>query len=523
MSVVTSERIVCEACGRAAPYRPEFAGKRIQCKCGKVIQVPSLLGLPTGESFSAPAAKIEKPAAARPEPPKVDKQVVAAAVEAAKPVVEPARTAAEPVRPPAEIPEPARPPEEAARPAAEQSPQPVAAPAPVVAASTPVAAAPAPAASVTVQAEPPKAEPVRAAARVEPVSAPTTPSIPAPARSEPAAAVAVATAPVKKAASRPAHTRAIPARTATAAPARSMTVVNAPKPLSPEESIYALRAIPDEPPPVITRRSGIMASPVARETPRKTPQVSVIFNSPTLAAPEPAPITMEMKLTTFSRPPRPAEPPAPKPKAPERLPEAQEFKREVQDRKPQTPDRKIESQDRKTESKDRKAESSKPKPRAQEKKREATGPRKKSRIARVAIILGVLVAIIALPAIGLHWWTSHQAPPKPLVGQDKDVTSKLTKEPHQEIHTWFQQDSNRVLGPWSKDEALKTADEWKKDGAKQVIAIGTHISTVAVIELPDNPTQRKGLFEWAANWNQQHDQKVWPDVGQHYLMIQLGI
>jgi hypothetical protein len=39
-------RIVCESCGRSGPYRPEFAGKQIKCKCGHImlaIEPPDLV------------------------------------------------------------------------------------------------------------------------------------------------------------------------------------------------------------------------------------------------------------------------------------------------------------------------------------------------------------------------------------------------------------------------------------------------------------------------------------------------
>jgi hypothetical protein len=307
-----------------------------------------------------------------------------------------------------------------------------------------------------------------------------------------------------------------------------MVVVPLPKnPM--EESIYALRAIP-EPPPA-TRRSGIMASPLPKEAPKKGP-VSVIFNTSPVVAADTAPVAVEWKLTPVAKSPRTTETGTPisakgkagdvKNNAPERRTETPERKADSSDRKIESHDRKSDSKDRKGEPKDRKTDSnSRKSPSRQEPTVEATA--RKSRAARVAIIVTVLVAIIGLPAVGIGWWQSHQAPVKPLKGEDKDIQMKLEKEPHQEVHSWFQQDPNRVLGPWTKAQALDTADQWKKQGAKQVIAFGTHISTVAVIELPDNPLERKGLFDWEESWNQQHDQKVWPDVGQKYLLIQLGI
>ena len=44
MSTTQPQRIVCPACGRSGPYRPELAGKRLKCKCGGTIQVPAASG-----------------------------------------------------------------------------------------------------------------------------------------------------------------------------------------------------------------------------------------------------------------------------------------------------------------------------------------------------------------------------------------------------------------------------------------------------------------------------------------------
>ncbi len=40
MPAITPRKIVCTACGRTAPYRPEMAGTRVKCKCGNIIDVP---------------------------------------------------------------------------------------------------------------------------------------------------------------------------------------------------------------------------------------------------------------------------------------------------------------------------------------------------------------------------------------------------------------------------------------------------------------------------------------------------
>jgi hypothetical protein len=46
MSTTEPQKVVCDACGKAGAWRPEFAGKRIKCKCGHVIQVPAAAPAP---------------------------------------------------------------------------------------------------------------------------------------------------------------------------------------------------------------------------------------------------------------------------------------------------------------------------------------------------------------------------------------------------------------------------------------------------------------------------------------------
>jgi hypothetical protein len=55
-------KIVCTACGRTGPFRPEMAGKRVRCKCGNLISVPKLAEEPS----EAKADDLSEPL--RPEP-----------------------------------------------------------------------------------------------------------------------------------------------------------------------------------------------------------------------------------------------------------------------------------------------------------------------------------------------------------------------------------------------------------------------------------------------------------------------
>jgi hypothetical protein len=62
MSAISPRKIVCTACGRTGPFRPEMAGKRVRCKCGNLISVPKLVEEPR----EAKAEDLSEPL--RPEP-----------------------------------------------------------------------------------------------------------------------------------------------------------------------------------------------------------------------------------------------------------------------------------------------------------------------------------------------------------------------------------------------------------------------------------------------------------------------
>jgi hypothetical protein len=148
-----------------------------------------------------------------------------------------------------------------------------------------------------------------------------------------------------------------------------------------------------------------------------------------------------------------------------------------------------------------------------------------SQLIRLVVILAIVVAAIGGAVFGIRYVAgSHSASAGPgLPGEDADIEGKMQDEYCKEVHAWFQEDGSRMMGPWTQQQALSQVGRWQDMGAKQVFAFGSRLSTVAVIELPDDPAKRKQLFDWQAQWHGQHFEKIWPDVGQKYLMIRLGI
>jgi hypothetical protein len=147
----------------------------------------------------------------------------------------------------------------------------------------------------------------------------------------------------------------------------------------------------------------------------------------------------------------------------------------------------------------------------------------KSGLMRMLIVIGVLGAVIAGAIVGIKMMGGPHRPAGPQLGEDADIEQKIQDEYNKEIHAWFTEDPSRIMGPWSQSQALGQADRWQQMGAKRILAFGSRLSMVAVIELPDDPAKRKQLFDWQADWHGQHFEKVWKDVGQKYLMIRLGI
>jgi hypothetical protein len=150
-----------------------------------------------------------------------------------------------------------------------------------------------------------------------------------------------------------------------------------------------------------------------------------------------------------------------------------------------------------------------------------------SQLIKIVIVLAIIVTVIGGSVFAIRYFAgSHSTATgagATQLGQDADVQSMMQDQYYKEVHAWFQEDSSRIMGPWSQSQALSQADRWTNMGAKTVYAFGSRMSTVAVIELPDDPAKRKQLFDWQAQWHREHFEKVWSDMGQKYLMIQVGI
>jgi len=146
-----------------------------------------------------------------------------------------------------------------------------------------------------------------------------------------------------------------------------------------------------------------------------------------------------------------------------------------------------------------------------------------SQVVKMVVVTAILAVVIVGAIFGLKFMHGSSTPAGPQLGEYGDIQAKMDDEYHKEIHDWFKEDNTRILGPWTQEQALVFANRWQKQGAENVIAFGSKMSLVVVIELPDDPAQRKQIFDWQTQWHAEHFQKVWKDVGQKYLMIRLGV
>jgi len=80
-----------------------------------------------------------------------------------------------------------------------------------------------------------------------------------------------------------------------------------------------------------------------------------------------------------------------------------------------------------------------------------------------------------------------------------------------------------IGGEFSPTQAIAKADQWQQMGAKQVLAFGSMMTRSLAIELPDDPQQRKALFDFENKFAVEHRYPPAKDQGQKYLLLNLGL
>jgi hypothetical protein len=143
-------------------------------------------------------------------------------------------------------------------------------------------------------------------------------------------------------------------------------------------------------------------------------------------------------------------------------------------------------------------------------------------LSQVMIAVAAMLVLLASVIGGRLLW-NHFNKPVNYLGDDGKVAELIDDSGATEIHAWFAADSTRLAGGMTAGQATALADSLQHMGAKQVLAFGSRMTRVLAIELPDDSDQRKALFARENDYEIQHDEKPSKDVGQHYLLMNLGL
>lgn len=143
-------------------------------------------------------------------------------------------------------------------------------------------------------------------------------------------------------------------------------------------------------------------------------------------------------------------------------------------------------------------------------------------VNQILLAVAGMLLLLGIVAGGRMVW-NHFNKPVNYVGDDGRVAELMDDSGATEIHAWFAGDSSRIAGGMSTVQALGLADMLQRMGAKQVLAFGSRMTRTLAVELPDNPQQRKALFDWYNERYPQPNGVPMPDKGQHYLLLGLGL
>lgn len=139
---------------------------------------------------------------------------------------------------------------------------------------------------------------------------------------------------------------------------------------------------------------------------------------------------------------------------------------------------------------------------------------------KLYIILGAALLVVAM---GVGGWiifrgTGGGKANVPRLGDDAKVEELIKEQTATDLGEWIQANPARGLHHRTPGQAIALEKQLKGMGAKRVLAFGGGVLTTAVaIELPQDPAQRKELFDWFDRNRGPGDPPV-KDVGQNYLL-----
>ncbi|MDW8261464.1 MAG: hypothetical protein RMJ35_02970 [Phycisphaerales bacterium] len=135
-----------------------------------------------------------------------------------------------------------------------------------------------------------------------------------------------------------------------------------------------------------------------------------------------------------------------------------------------------------------------------------------------------LLAMLAGGLVAFRFVAGRSAADAAVLDEDDAVVARALKNDFpREAREWLKVDSTWMMGGWNARQAESRIADWYRMGAKRVICFGTRMALWVAIELPDDPEQRKALFEWQKKWHSEMFERVRTDKGQKYLVIKLRL
>ena len=156
-------------------------------------------------------------------------------------------------------------------------------------------------------------------------------------------------------------------------------------------------------------------------------------------------------------------------------------------------------------------------------RKDKTGEQEKQAAVKIGVAVVVLGVLVTGAIFGMRFLTGANEPAAPMLGDDAKVLRMIKDENGTEAREWLAAHPGRMIGGWTRSQAEFRIDEWYKLGAKKVYAFAGITTLAIALELPEDPQQRKALFEWENNWHKEMFIEPAKDVGQKYLLLTMRL
>lgn len=132
----------------------------------------------------------------------------------------------------------------------------------------------------------------------------------------------------------------------------------------------------------------------------------------------------------------------------------------------------------------------------------------------VVLIAGLIGAFVML--------RDGSAAESQMKGDDVAILAQMKEEDAIPVEQFLEK-SGRIVSGMTPSQARRRIEQFKEMGAREVYAADRVMTRYLVIELPDDPEQRKALFDFENRWHSEMDLKTATDVGQKYLMLRMRL